>query len=422
MQSNPPRPRPRMVLLACTWALAATAAMAQPTAAPQASALKALFEQAWQLQPEAQALALRRQAAQAQRSSADAWMPEPAALELETKTDRPGSRQGEREYTVGLALPLWLPGERARRAALGDAELQAVHSGSQAAQLQLAARVRDAWWLWQRACGDLALAQGQLDSAQALEADVARRLAAGDMARSDHYQAQAGVAQAQAAWAQAQGACAAAHAALAVWGGAQDLPAGGDALALEPAPALDQPLSVPPEHPALAEGERQADLARRQAELIAVQSRANPELTLSAASARGQAGESYQQSVTVGLRLPLGAGVRAQAREAAALAQALEADTRVQRERDRLAGEIRAAQAQAGAAAAQQQAMARNVELARATRGFIAKAFALGEADWPTRLRVEQDAQLAERQWLRARMDAAAAVSTLRQALGLLPE
>jgi len=126
--------------------------------------------------------------------------------------------------------------------------------------------------------------------------------------------------------------------------------------------------------------------------------------------------------VTLGVRLPLGAGVRAQAREAAALAQALEADTRVQRERERLAADIQSAQAQAGAAAAQEQAMARNAELARATRGFVAKAFSLGEADWPTRLRVEQDAQLAERQWQRARVDAAAATSTLRQALGLLPE
>ncbi|HRM95268.1 MAG TPA: transporter, partial [Alicycliphilus sp.] len=50
------------------------------------------------------------------------------------------------------------------------------------------------------------------------------------------------------------------------------------------------------------------------------------------------------------------------------------------------------------------------------------KAFSLGEADWPTRLRVEQDALLAERQWQRARVDAAAAISALRQALGLLPE
>ncbi len=46
----------------------------------------------------------------------------------------------------------------------------------------------------------------------------------------------------------------------------------------------------------------------------------------------------------------------------------------------------------------------------------------LGEADWPTRLRVELDAVQAERQLARARIDAAAAISSLRQALGLLPQ
>jgi cobalt-zinc-cadmium efflux system outer membrane protein len=114
--------------------------------------------------------------------------------------------------------------------------------------------------------------------------------------------------------------------------------------------------------------------------------------------------------------------VRAQAREAAALAQALELETRAERERERLGADIQAAQARVRAATAQREAMARHAELARATRGFVAKAFALGEADWPMRLRVEQDAAQAERQLARARIEAAAALSALRQALGLLPQ
>lgn len=40
----------------------------------------------------------------------------------------------------------------------------------------------------------------------------------------------------------------------------------------------------------------------------------------------------------------------------------------------------------------------------------------------PTRLRVELEAAQAERQLARARIDAAAAISHLRQALGLLPQ
>ena len=91
-------------------------------------------------------------------------------------------------------------------------------------------------------------------------------------------------------------------------------------------------------------------------------------------------------------------------------------------EQRRLAADISAAMARVKATQAQRDAMARHAVLARDTRGFIDKAFRLGEADWPTRLRVELEAVQAERQLARARIDAAAAVSTLRQAMGLLPQ
>ena len=58
----------------------------------------------------------------------------------------------------------------------------------------------------------------------------------------------------------------------------------------------------------------------------------------------------------------------------------------------------------------------------RAMRSFFEKSFRLGESDLPTRLRIELEAVEAERQSTRARIDLAAAISALRQALGLLPE
>ena len=196
-----------LAVMALGWALLGSAAQAQtahPGTAPLT--LQALFEQAWQRQPEAQSAALRREAAQATRSAATAWTAEPMALELSTKTDRPGSNQGSREAEVGLALPLWLPGERARKAALADAETQALDSRQRAAQLQLAATVREAWWAAQRAQADWALAQDRLLNAQRLAADVARRVRAGDLSRADQAQADGAVAQAEAAMAEAQGA------------------------------------------------------------------------------------------------------------------------------------------------------------------------------------------------------------------------
>lgn len=422
------RPWRRSAALALGWALASMAAHAQaphtPAPYPAAWSLRALFDHAWQRQPEAQAQPLRQQAAEATRLAAQRWTAEPPALQLQTRTDRPGSQQGQREVEVGLAAPLWLPGERGRSAALGDAQWQQVQSQQRAAQWQLAAQVRQAWWDWQRARSDLALAQDRLHSARQLAADVQRRWQAGDLARTDGLQAQAVVAQAEAAQAEAQGALQAARAALSAWGAlpgtAPGAPAPQDWRAEPLADAAVQ--AVPDNHPALAQAQAQAQVARHTAELAAVQRRANPELSVAATRGRDQAGERYRQSVTLGLRIPLGDNALAQAKEAAAQADALEQETRLQRERERLAQDLHAAQARVAAAQAQSDAAARHAALVQETLGHVDKAFRLGEADWPTRLRAEQDAAQAQRQLARARIDAAAAVSALRQALGLLPE
>ena len=416
------KPIAALVVMALGWALLGSAAQAQ-TSNPRTEplTLQALFERAWQRQPEAQSVALRREAAQATRSAATAWTAEPVVLELATKTDRPGSNQGSREAEVGLALPLWLPGERARKAALADAELQALDSRQRAAQLQLAATVREAWWAAQRAQADWALAQDRLLNAQRLAADVARRVRAGDLSRADQAQADGAVAQAEAALAEAQGSRDAALAALAAWG-VQAVPDGALADAAEPEPAVPDATTAAAQHPAATDWQDQAEVARRAADLAAVQTRANPELTVAATRGREQAGDRYQQTFTVGLRIPLGGGDRAQAKQATARADAIDAEARAAVEQRRLAADIAAAMARVKATQAQRDALARHAALAQGTRGFVDKAFRLGEADGPTRLRVELEAAQAERQLARARIDAGAAISHLRQALGLLPQ
>ena len=449
-KENAPWPSPMAVAL--MWALACSAVLAEssaptaPTAptAPRAAltaaqplTLPALFERAWARQPEAHSSALRREAAQAARNAAASWTAEAVALEMQAKTDRPGSNQGSREVEVGLALPLWLPGERVRKAALGDAEIRAVESRRLAAQLKLAASVREAWWAFQRAQGEWGLAQDRLLSAQRLAADVARRFKAGDMSRADQHQADGAVAQAQAAVAEATGARDVAQAALTGWTGgtfdsadtAHTTNGNGsgpgalvDSTTAEPLAETMPGAALSADHPAVADWLDQADVARRAADLAAVQTRANPELTVAATRGREQSGERYQQTFTVGVRVPLGGGERAHAKEAAARADALEAEVRANLERDLLLADLNAANARVKATAAQRDAVARHAQLARQTQGFIDKAFRLGEADWPTRLRVELEAAQAERQLARARIDAAAAISTLRQAMGLLPQ
>ena len=423
-----------------TLALALTAALTgvltdaqAQTAAPllqqSRPTLREAFEAAWARQPEALALAARRDAARAQQQAVHAWTPEPVALELATKTDRLNRNFGTREYEVGVAIPLWLPGERGRSQALADAEGRAVESRANAAQLRVAATVREAWWSWQRARAELDGARGQLDNVLRIAADVGKRLKAGDLARADQHQADGAVAAAEAAVAQSQSALTAAQQQLrsitampgAAANNAANSAADSPAAEAEPPPAAPSTGDTD-SHAELLALQDQTAVAEGAAALAATQSRASPELTVAATRDRGVYGESYQQTLTVGVRIPFGAGPRHGARVASARADAVELQAQMALARARLAGEREAARARTDAARAQLAAADRRAQLARESRGFFDKSFRLGETDLPTRLRIEAEAADADRQAARARIELAAAVSAWRQALGLLPQ
>jgi len=402
------------VLLLSSTLLAALPLLAQPSAEPTAD-LATGFEAAWARQPERLALPARRDAAQAQQRAARAWTPEPAALELSAKSDRIHRNAGAREFEAGVSVPLWLPGERSRATNLADAEAQALDSRVAAARLRLAAPLREAWWQWHRARNEVELATGQLDNARRLADDVARRTRAGDLARADQHQADGAVASAEAALAQA-------HAALA---GARQQFSAATGLApapqptAEPAPGADD--TPPTPHPALRELQDRVAVAERSAALAGTQSRAHPELVLGTTRDRGSATEPYAQSLTVGVRLPFGAGPRQDSRVATAHAELAELQAQLALQRSSVQAEQAAGQARVEAARLQLAAAERRERLARETRGFFDKAVRLGASHLPTRLRIEAEATEAERQAARARIELAASISTWRQALGLLP-
>ena len=410
------------------WLLAAIAATfsahvgAQDGNAGNASlGLRQAIDAAWLRQPEARSMVQRREAAAAQRRVADAWTPEPVALESSLRTDRLTKNRGAREVELGVAVPLWLPGERSHSRSLADAELALVDAKQRAAQWRIAGAVREAWWAAHKSTQDVAAARVRFASAQQLAIDVSRRLRAGDLARADQNQADAAVAAAEAELATSLAAQTQATNALrslvgmAASGGAERLSADAEA---EPAAQV----SVENEHPAVAELQSRAEASRRAQSLARVQTRSNPELTLLATRDRGAAGEPYGQTVTLGVRLPFGSDARSRGKAAGAAADLLEAETAFELERDKLAADAEAARARLTAGRTALQANERRAQLARETKGFVQKSFRLGESDLPTRLRVDLEAAEAERQAARARIELAHAISSLRQALGVLPQ
>lgn len=396
-------------------------------AQPAPLTLKQAFDAAWSRQPEAQSLSARRETAVARRQSADSWTAEPPALEVATKTDQLNKNQGSREYVAGIALPLWLPGERSRLATLADAEAKATASRVLAAQLRTSAAVRETWWAWHRARIDYELAQERLNGARRLALDVVRRVNAGDLARSDQHQADGAAAIAEVALAETNSVLATTtqhlRALIGIVPGAPGSLGTEISNAGEPTPAVPADFAaLDTSHPAVIEFLDRAEVARRGAELAEVQTRANPELTLATTRDRGMAGDPYQQTVTIGLRFPFGSDSRNRAKAGLARAEAIEAEGQLRLEWDRQIADLEAARVRVESARQQLAAADKRVQLARESKGFFEKSFHLGETDLPTRLRIEFEAAEAERQAARTRIDMAAAVSVLRQALGLLPE
>ena len=400
-------------------------AQAQGTSAAALSgsvSLKDVFETAWQRQPEAYALQSRRDAAQAQAKAASMLSPEPPSLEISQRSDRMTGNSGAREAEVGIAVPIWLPGQRTASADLAQAEISLVERKLLASQLRLASSVRDAWWGWLRARVDAELASEQLANAQRLAADVAKRTNASDLAKSDQHQAEGAVAAAQAHAAQAQAASAAALAQVMALTGRTapaDLKVNA---AVEPTPDSTPHTGASVGHPLLAELEDRITMAERTAQLISAQRRSNPELTVATTRGRGAFGERYGQTVLIGIRVPLGAGPRHDARLATAQAEAIEVQSQLVLEQARIQADKQGAAARLEAARTQLDAAQRRAQLANESRSFFDKSFRLGESDLPTRLRIEAEAAEAARQAARSRIDLASAISALRQSLGLLPQ
>lgn len=418
-------------MAACMATCIALAGMAPAAHAQPTDTLAQAFEQAWAVQPLPQSLSSRRSALAASRQAAEAWTAQAGALELRAQTDRPGTDRGAQELEVGVALPLWLPGQRSRSQALVAHEEQALDARLASARLQLAGQVREAWWAWQRARAELALASNQVEYAQALSDDVHRRVRAGDLARADAHQADGALALAQSAQARAEGQGLLAWQALqGLMGSAQPWPqpipsAPGAQSASGPTGSEPLPQEAPADlaqHPLVRDLDQQAATARQAAELADTQSRANPELLLGTVHSRDQRGEPRQRQLTIGLRLPWGESPAQRAIAARAHADATELSMLATRQHQQAQAALAGAQARWRAAQRVHEAAQRRATLAQESQGFFDKSFRLGETDLPTRLRIAQEAHEASRQAALADIDLAAATSAWRQAAGLLPE
>ncbi|MEP6609546.1 MAG: TolC family protein [Burkholderiaceae bacterium] len=377
------------------------------------STLRDAVERAWERQPTYQAQPARAEEFAAKHDAARALFPEPPSLFANYRSDRLTGNEGQRELEAGIALPLWLPGEQGRQAAIVSAERDQYDTALSAAKLKVAGEVRDAYWQARLTENELALARRKVEDAAAIAADVARRVKAGDLARVDLNQAQGAESLARAALTEAEVKAFRAWQGFGVLTGLSALPSGEETLAAH-AVLLD-------DHPLLAPLQRAVATAQAKLRQATQSLRNNPELELGVRRERGTPSEPYANSVQLGFRLPFGTDARNRPRIAAANAELIEALAAFGLERARVAAEVEAARRELDQTRTVVQLTETRFTLAADTQRLLAKAFTLGELDLVSRLRAENERFESELNYTRATLDAARAVARLNQALGVLP-
>ena len=384
------------------------------------SGLATAVEQAWRLNPQAAGLDAREAEARAARDVAAGLTPEPGSVSIGSLNDRLNRNQGKQEYEVELAVPLWLPGQKAAREVEAASRIDEAVARRAAVRLEVSGELREAWWALAAARSAKILAARRLETARALENDVVRRYKVGELSRIDANLAQTETHVANAELIETESALLQAEQAVQTLIGS---PAPKDLDEESPTTRrlIGEAGDAAESHPLLAATAATARSARARVQVADESRRAAPELALRVVRERGDFAESYSNSVGIKLKIPFSSGSQVRRETSAAQAEANQSDadllrtqTRVRLDAERAQRNLQSAERQLAMAQERRQLSAENLRLAE-------KAFSLGEYDLATLLRIRAAAFDADAFLDRQRVARAAAISRLNQALGVLP-
>ena len=376
--------------------------------------LESVITKAFERSPRQNILQAERMVAKAREISATGLLPTSPAVSLGHQNDTVGSHRNLSQWEAAVEVPVWMPGQRTARttlARMSQGELSGMRNGL---LLEVAGQVREAIWDIAMANNLAELAQTRLTTAQALQRDVEKRRAAGELAKTDVMLAQNEVLQAQTELLHTQAEVQHAEHRYWVLTGLKEIPATAEE-------TLTTINNVTETHPLLAESSSRLALARSQRDLTQVERRENPQITLNLRHERGAFDNQFNDSVGLSIRLPLDTQVRT----APMLAESEMGIARASTEHEQRLIELQTAQHEAEhnleviraelvIVEEQQRLSQENLRLAR-------KAFALGESDLISLLRVQAMAQEVERSLLNRHIQLKWNIARYNQALGVIP-
>lgn len=378
-----------------------------------AGALRDALDKAWARSPQARAAEAREAEVKARLEAAGSLLPAPPSVSLAYLSDQLTDKLGKREWGAEIEFPVWLPGQKRARLDLADHEQSDWSAALAALRLALAGELRERVWAAALAESELKLARARLTTAEALEDDVARRLRAGDLARTDLLLAQNETLAAGGAAYEAESRLADALQAYHALTGDEKPPARPEE-ALGEGPELDR-------HPTVEAARNAVVLSRARLKLAAESRRDSPEITLGALRERDAFDEAYRDTLGIKLKIPLATEARNQPLIAAAQTELIQAEAEYAQVRLRIQSEIRLKRRAHDAAAAQLELAQRKQVVAAENLRLLQRAFDLGELDLPALLRAKALAYEADLALLQQTVALARARAALNQALGVLP-
>ncbi|MGA7982939.1 MAG: TolC family protein [Chromatiaceae bacterium] len=330
------------------------------------------------------------------------------------RSDAVGSDQGLQEMEADLLLPLWRFGQRGAEQQAAERRRVGLARSRDALALTVAGKVRDAVWEVAFLRNEAQLARKDWETARALQRDVKKRVAAGELAQTDLMLAREETLRKEAAHVKAAAEAEHAMVRYQVLTGLHQLPG-------NPGETQSSEQAIAPSHPLLAEAEASVATARAGLTVASRSAGGSPELMIGGKRERGSSSDSYDNSLQVAVRIPFNIGPAAKPEIAAAGRTLAEADASRLRLQRQLDTELRTADRELETinqrlvlAREQNRIAAENLRLAR-------RSFELGESDLVSLLRVQTLAFAAERAEQQLKILRRRAIAKYNQAAGVLP-
>lgn len=360
-------------------------------------------------------------AVQARASEADAlserasrWLAAAPTIYFDYLTDAPLSNFDQREYDVGIELPLWRAGQRSAARGLGESATSESAAALATLRWEIAGMLRASLWDIAGAANALELARDSLDVATELLRVVERRSDSGDLPASDVLLARSAMLEKQVAVIDGEAMLLDAERSYESLTGLDSRPA----TFAEP---LTRQEDFDENHPLLALVSAGVERAQANLDLIDRETRGNPVLTIGPHRQRDPLGTFYSNSMLVGVRLPIGGkshGVAERARASRALAEAESQRGMLLRQLDL---DLHEAEHTLFVIEQSLDIATNRAELSERQWQMGQTAFAQGEIDLRDLLRIQDSALTATREVARLKIERQRTIAALNQAVGELP-